>query len=63
MGCGLTLDVVTEHLPVALGASLSKSLSSFAATAHLAGVCLDKWNVISACLLDCFETRTRGELL
>ena len=42
MMCGLTLDVVTEDLPVALGASLSKSLSSLAATAHLAGVCLDK---------------------
>ena len=31
---GDTLDVITEHLAVALGASLSKSLSSFATTGH-----------------------------
>ena len=30
----LTLDVVAKHLPVALGTSLSKSLSSLAAARH-----------------------------
>ena len=32
---GDTLDVITQHLPVALGASLSESLSSFTATRHV----------------------------
>ena len=32
---GDSLDVITENLPVTLGASLSKSLSSFAATRHV----------------------------
>ena len=31
---GDTLDVITEHLAVTLGASLSESLSSFATTGH-----------------------------
>ena len=31
---GDTLDVITQHLPVAFGASLSKPLSSFASACH-----------------------------
>ena len=31
---GDTLDVVTEHLPVTLGASLSKTFASFASARH-----------------------------
>ena len=31
---GDALDVVTQHLPVPLGASLAQSLSSFASSAH-----------------------------
>ena len=34
-GFGDTLDVVSQHLPVTLSASLSKSLSSFASTSHV----------------------------
>merc|ERR1712121_4760 len=33
-GLGDTLDVITKHLPVTLGASLSESLSSFASAGH-----------------------------
>ena len=33
-GLGDTLDVITQHLPVALGASLSEPLSSFASACH-----------------------------
>ena len=33
-GLGDALDVVSENLPVALGASLSKTFASFAATRH-----------------------------
>ncbi len=35
----LTLDVVTKHLPVALGTTLSKSLSSLAAARHGCRAC------------------------
>ena len=35
-GLGDTLDVVSQHLPVTLSASLSKSLSSFASSSHVA---------------------------
>ena len=31
---GDTLDVITQHLPVTLGASLSKTFSSFATSRH-----------------------------
>merc|ERR1719357_892993 len=34
-GLGDALDVVTQHLAVTLGASLSESLASFAATRHV----------------------------
>ena len=34
-GLGDTLDVITKNLPVTLGASLSESLASFAASSHL----------------------------
>ena len=37
-GFGDTLDVVSQHLPVTLSASLSKSLSSFATSSHVAVV-------------------------
>lgn len=33
-GLGDALDVVPEHLPVALGASLAKSLSSLSTSCH-----------------------------
>ena len=33
-GLGDTLDVITQHLAVPLGASLSEPLSSFAASSH-----------------------------
>ena len=33
-GLGDALDVVTKDLPVAFGASLSKSLAAFAASSH-----------------------------
>jgi len=32
---GDTLDVITQHLPVTLGASLSQSLASFATSRHI----------------------------
>ena len=35
-GLSDTLDVITEHLPVTLGATLSKTLSSFATSGHVA---------------------------
>lgn len=34
-GLGDTLDVITKHLTVTLGSSLSQTLSSFAATRHV----------------------------
>ena len=34
-GLGDALDVIPEHLPVPLGASLAKSLSSFASSGHV----------------------------
>ena len=37
-GLGDALDVVSQHLTVTLGASLSQSLSSFATSGHVAGV-------------------------
>ena len=37
-GLGDALDVVPEDLPVALGASLSESLASLAASSHVAAV-------------------------
>ena len=37
-GLGDTLDVVSQHLPVTLSASLSQSLSSFATSSHVAVV-------------------------
>ena len=33
-GLGDSLDVITEHLPVTLGASLSKTLASFTTSRH-----------------------------
>ena len=36
-GLGDTLDVVAQHLPVTLGATLAESLSSFTASGHVAG--------------------------
>ena len=42
-GLGDALDVVSEDLPVALGASLSKTFASFAATRHN--------DALSSCLL------------
>ena len=35
---GDSLDVVSQHLTVTLGASLSESLSSFATSGHVAGL-------------------------
>ena len=35
---GDTLDVITKHLPVTLGATLSKTLSSFATSRHVDSV-------------------------
>ena len=35
---GDALDVIPQHLPVTLGASLAQSLSSLATSSHLAGV-------------------------
>ena len=40
-GLGDTLDVITKNLPVALGAPLSESLSSFAASSHVDVSCDD----------------------
>ena len=37
-GLGDALDVVSQHLPVTLGASLAQSLASFATSGHVAGV-------------------------
>ena len=37
-GLGDSLDVVSQHLTVTLGASLSKSFSSFATSGHVAGL-------------------------
>lgn len=34
-GLGDTLDVITQHLPVPLGTSLSESLSSFTSSRHV----------------------------
>ena len=40
-GLGDTLDVITKNLPVALGAPLSESLSSFAASSHVDVSCAE----------------------
>ena len=40
-GLGDTLDVITKNLPVTLGASLSESLSSFAASSHVDLSCVE----------------------
>ena len=40
-GLGDALDVVSQHLTVTLGASLSQSLSSFATSGHVAGVSMN----------------------
>jgi hypothetical protein len=40
-GLGDTLDVITKNLPVALGAPLSESLSSFAASSHVDVSCVE----------------------
>ena len=40
-GLGDTLDVITKNLPVALGAPLSESLSSFAASSHVDLSCVE----------------------
>ena len=37
-GLGDSLDVVSQHLTVTLGASLSESLASLATSGHVAGV-------------------------
>ena len=37
-GLGDALDVVSQHLTVTLGASLSESLASLATSGHVAGV-------------------------
>ena len=37
-GLGDALDVVSQHLPVTLGASLAQSLASFATSSHVAGL-------------------------
>ena len=37
-GLGDALDVVSQHLPVTLGASLAQSLASFATSGHVAGM-------------------------
>ena len=34
-GLGDALDVIPQHLPVTLGASLAESLSSFASSSHV----------------------------
>merc|ERR1711935_891261 len=36
-GLGDALDVVSQHLPVTLGASLAKSLASLASSGHVGG--------------------------
>ena len=40
-GLGDALDVVSQHLTVTLGASLSQSLASFATSGHVAGVSMN----------------------
>ena len=50
-GLGDSLDVVSQHLTVTLGASLSESLSSFATSSHVAVVSVtDDWTLNQYCL-------------
>ena len=45
-GLGDSLDVVSQHLTVTLGASLAESLSSFAASSHVAWLSVnDAWTL------------------
>ena len=48
-GLGDALDVIPQHLTVPLGASLSQSLASFAASSHVA-VYLAETQMIQNCL-------------
>ena len=50
---GDTLDVVSQHLTVTLGASLSKSFSSFATSGHVA--CVSVTDAVS-----CESSRLKG---
>ena len=46
-GLGDTLDVVTKDFPVTLGASLSQTFSSLAATRHDYSISVDEVNAVS----------------
>ena len=48
-GLGDALDVVSQHLPVTLGASLAQSLASFATSGHVAGVSVTDGPVSGVC--------------
>merc|ERR1712183_764622 len=45
-GLGDALDVVSQHLTVTLGASLSQSLSSFATSSHVADISMNDPHVL-----------------
>ena len=54
-GLGDSLDVVSQHLTVTLGASLSESLASFATSSHVAAVSVtDDWTLNRCCLYRVF---------
>ena len=46
-GLGDALDVVSQHLPVTLGASLAQSLASFATSGHVAGLSVTDGRLLS----------------
>ena len=48
---GDSLDVVSQHLTVTLGASLSESLSSFAASSHFASLSVNDASAVGRCWL------------
>ena len=58
-GLGDTLDVVTENLPVTLGPSLSKSLSSFTTSGHIELLSLS--DAVSAVTLVFIEAGSKSE--
>ena len=48
-GLGDSLDVVSQHLTVTLGASLAESLSSFAASSHVARLSMNDAQPLKPC--------------
>ena len=48
-GLGDSLDVVSQHLTVTLGASLAESLSSFAASSHVDGLSMNDACTLRRC--------------